>query len=121
MIPWDGEPYEVTHWRTANVHLDHDEACQYALCFVPSTLCPPGQEEVDLGLKLVRIYHRGRLFKVHPRQPRRGRSTDPAELRDCTLRAPDGIKSRAAMSPGGRIRRPPLRRHPALVSNPARP
>ena len=69
MIPWDGEPYEVTHWRSAKVHLDHDEACQYSLCFVPSTLCPPGQEEVDLGLKLVRIYRRGGCSRCIPVSP----------------------------------------------------
>ena len=46
-----------------------------------------------LGSKLVRIYHRGRLIKVHPRQDRGGRSTDPddypAELSAYTLRAPE--------------------------------
>ena len=68
---------------------------------MPSTLCPPGQQvEVGLGVKLVRIYHRGRLVKVHPDQPRGGRSTDtadyPAELSAYTLRAPDGIKRSAA-------------------------
>ena len=68
---------------------------------MPSTLCPPGQQvEVGLGLKLVRIYHRGQLIKVHSRQPRGGRSTDtadyPAELSAYTLRAPDGIKRSAA-------------------------
>ena len=56
--------------------------------------------EVGLGVKLVRIYHRGQLVKVHPRQPRGGRSTDtadyPAELSAYTLRAPDGIKRSAA-------------------------
>ena len=101
LSPWDGEPYEVTHWRTAKVHPDHHVACQYALYFVPSTLCPPGQQvEVGLGPKLVRVYHRGRLVKVHPRQPRGGRATDtadyPAELSAYTLRAPDGIKRSAA-------------------------
>ena len=51
-------------------------ACQYALYSVPSSLCPPGQRvEIGLGSKLVRIYHRGRLLKLHPRQPRGGRST----------------------------------------------
>ena len=102
--PWDGEPYEVTHWRTAKVHPDHHVAGQYALYSVPSTLCPPGQQvEIGLGLKLVRIYHRGRLVKGHPRQPRGGRATDaqdyPAELSAYTLRAPDGIK-RSAAEPG---------------------
>ena len=93
MAEWDGEPYEVTHWRTAKVHPDHHVACQYALYSVPSSLCPPGQRvEIGLGSKLVRIYHRGRLLKLHPRQPRGGRSTDaagyPTELTAYTLRAP---------------------------------
>ena len=101
LIPWNGEPYEVTHWRTAKVHPDHHVAGQYALYSVPSALCPPGQQvEIGLGLKLVRIYHRGQLVKVHPRQPRGGRATDaedyPAELSAYTLRAPDGIKRGAA-------------------------
>ena len=101
LAPWDGEPYEVTHWRTAKVQPDHHVACQYALYSVPSSLCPPGQRvEIGLGSKLVRIYHRGRLLKLHPRQPRGGRSTDaadyPAELTPYTLRAPDRIKRNAA-------------------------
>ena len=101
LVPWDGEPYEVTHWRSAKVHADHHVACQYALYSIPSTLCPPGQQvEVGLGVKLVRIFHRGQLIKVHPRQPKGGRSTDtadyPAELSAYTLRAPDGIKRSAA-------------------------
>ena len=104
LLPWDGEPYELTHWRTAKVHPDHHVACQYALYSVPSTLCPPGQQvEVGLGPKLVRIFDRGQLVKVHPRQPRGGRSTDPAdypiELSAYTLRAPDGIK-RSAIEQG---------------------
>ena len=101
LIPWDSEPYEVTEWRTAKVHPDHHVACRYALYSVPSSLCPPGQQvEIGLGSKLVRIYHRGRLVKLHPRQPRGGRSTDaadyPAELTAYTLRAPDGITRSAA-------------------------
>ena len=59
LLPWDGGPYEVTHWRVAKVHTDQHVACQYALYSVPSTFCPPGQQvEVGLGLKLVRIFHR---------------------------------------------------------------
>ena len=91
----------MTDWRTAKVHPDHHIACQYALYSVPSATCPPGQKvEVRLGSKLVRIYHRGRLIKVHPRQDRGGRSTDPddypAELSAYTLRAPEQIKRSAA-------------------------
>ena len=98
---WDAEPYEMTDWRTAKVHPDHHIACQYALYSVPSATCPPGQKvEVRLGSKLVRIYHRGRLIKVHPRQNRGGRSTDPddypAELSAYTIKDPDRIKLSAA-------------------------
>ena len=101
LSPWDGEPYELTDWRTAKVHPDHHVACQYALYSVPAALCPPGQQvEIGLGRQLVRIYHRGRLVKVHPRQPRGGRSTDsadyPAELTAYTMRAPENIKRSAA-------------------------
>ena len=68
---------------------------------MPSALCPPGQQvELQLGAKLVRIYHRGALLKVHPRQPRGGRATDrndyPAELSPYTLRAPEQLQRRAA-------------------------
>ena len=101
LVPWDGEPYEITHWRTAKVHPEHHVACQYALYSVPADLCAPGQQvEIGLGSKLAPIYHRGRLLKLHPRQPRGGRSTDaadyPAELTPYTLRAPDRIKRDAA-------------------------
>ena len=101
LAPWDGEPYEVTHWRTVKVHPDHHVACQYALYSVPAALCPPGQQvKIGLGSKLVRIYHKGRLVKLHPRQARGGRSTDaadyPTELTAYTLRAPEGIKRSAA-------------------------
>ena len=101
LAPWDGEPYEVTCWRTVKVHADHHVSCQYALYSVPSSLCPPGQQvEIGLGSKLVRIYHRGKLIKTHVRQPRGGRATDPddypAELTAYTTRAPDRIKRSAA-------------------------
>ena len=98
------------------MHPDHHVACQYALYSVPSSLCPAGQRvEIGLGSKLVRIYHRGRLLKLHPRQPRGGRSTDPQdypkELTAYTLRAPDRIERSAAehgSSVRGRLRRASL-------------
>ena len=53
-----------------------------------------------VGSKLVRIYHRGKLIKVHQRQPRGGRATDPddypAQISAYTTRAPDHIKREAA-------------------------
>ena len=100
LIPWDGEPYELAYWRNAKVHQDHHIQCQQALYSVPASLCPPGQNvEVRVDSKLVHIYHRGRLLKVHPRQARGGRATDPAdypaELSAYTTRTPDRIKGKA--------------------------
>ena len=101
LISWDGEPYEIADWRNAKVHQGHHIQCHQALYSVPSALCPPGQRvEIRADSKLVRIYHKGRLVKLHPRQARGGRSTDPQdypkELTAYTLRAPDRIKRSAA-------------------------
>lgn len=50
--------------------------------------------------RLVRLYHRGALIKVHAPQPPGGRSTDytdyPAELAPYAMRAPDACLRRAA-------------------------
>ena len=129
LLPWDGDPYEITHWRTAKVHPDHHVACQYALYSVPASVCPPGQKvEVRLDSKLVRLYHRGKLVKVHERQPRGGRATDPndypAELTAYTMKVPEHEGARAhqaqrssAGTGGGRVRRASLRRSPAMVQD----
>ena len=68
---------------------------------MPASICPPGQKvELRLDSKLVRVYHRGKLIKVHERQPKGRRSTDPedyrAELTAYTMKAPDRIKDDAA-------------------------
>jgi transposase len=102
LLPWDGEPYDVPDWRTATVHPDHHVACQYALYSVPASRCAPGATvEVQLTNTLVRIYHQGQVVKVHPRQPRGGRATDPedypAALTPYTLRAPDRLLRQAAL------------------------
>ena len=101
LIPWDGEPYEISGWRNAKVHQDHHIQCRQALYPVPSSLCPPGQKvEIRVDSKLVRIYHRGRLIKTHVRQPKGGRATGPedcpAGLSAYTTRAPGRIKHSAA-------------------------
>jgi hypothetical protein len=63
-------------------------------------------QEVDVrgDRRLVRIYHRGELLKVHPVQPPGGRSTDstdsPAERTPYALRAPDYcIRQAQALGP----------------------
>lgn len=102
LLPWDGEPYAVPDWRTATVHPDHHIAYRYALYSVPSTTCPPGTRvELRGDGKLVRIFHRGTVVKVHPRQQRGGRATDsadyPQELTVYTLRAPDRLQRQARL------------------------
>ena len=39
LAAWDGEPYEITRWRTVKGAQDHHVACQYTLYSVPSSLC----------------------------------------------------------------------------------
>ncbi|MDA1129596.1 MAG: hypothetical protein O2913_13020 [Chloroflexi bacterium] len=100
LLPWDGEFYDLPDWRDAKVHPDHHIAYGYALYSAPHLTCPPGTKvEVRGDSKLVRLYRRGVLVKVHPRKPRGGRSTDeddyPPELTIYTTRAPDRVLRRA--------------------------
>jgi transposase len=76
---YDGVPFDVPIWRQVSVHLDHHVSFQSALYSAPSDRCPPHTRvEVRGDRQLVRIYAHGVLVTVHPRQPKGGRSTDPA-------------------------------------------
>lgn len=102
LLPYGGEPYSVPHWRVATVHPDHHVAYDYALYSVPDASCPPGTKvELRADSHLVRIYRRGVAVKVHPRQPRGGRSTDaadyPQELTPYTTRSPERAKHQARL------------------------
>jgi transposase len=101
LIPWSGEPYDVPDWRSVKVHPDHHIAYRYALYSAPDSTCPPGTRlEVRGDSKLVRLYRRGELVKVHPRKPRGGRSTDPEdyppEKTAYTLRSPNYMRRKMA-------------------------
>ena len=101
LLPYDGEPYDVPEWRDAVVHRDHHVYYRYAIYSAPDATCPPGTKvEVRGDLKLVKLYRHGKLLKVHPRQPRGGRSTDPEdyprELTPYTLRSPDYLRKLSA-------------------------
>lgn len=101
LLPWDGEPYDLPDWHQATVHPDHHIAYRYALYSAPHHICPPGTKlEVRGDSKLVRLYRRGICVKVHPRQSRGGRSTDPQdyppELTPYTTRAPDHLRRQGA-------------------------
>ena len=100
LLPWDGVPYDVPTWRELVVHPDHHVSFQYALYSAPATTCPPGTRlEVRGDRSLVKLYRRGELVKVHPRQGQGGRSTDPddypQERTAYALRAPDRLIRRA--------------------------
>ncbi|MSQ28420.1 MAG: IS21 family transposase [Dehalococcoidia bacterium] len=102
LLPYDGEPYAMPDWRAATVHPDHHVAYRYALYSVPAASCPPGTKVELIGdAGLVRIYHRGVVVKVHPRQAQGGRSTDdadyPQELTMYTTRSPERAKRQALL------------------------
>lgn len=73
---------------------------KYALYSVPQHLGLAGcQVEIGIERSLVRIYHRGALVKVHPRQEKGGRVTDPEDLaehlRPYASRDPEPVRERA--------------------------
>lgn len=101
LLPWDGQPYDVPDWNSVTVHPDHHIAYRYAIYSAPDSTCPPGTKlEVRGDRKLVRLYRRGALVKVHPRQPRGRRSTDPEdyppEKTAYTLRSPNYMRRQMA-------------------------
>ncbi|MBI4333083.1 MAG: hypothetical protein HY673_17600 [Chloroflexi bacterium] len=101
LLPWNGDPYDVPDWKDVTVHLDHHVAFKYAIYSAPDATCPPGTKlEIRGDHELVRLYKKGALVKVHPRQPRGGRSTDPedypAELTPYTLRSPNYYRRKSA-------------------------
>jgi transposase len=91
LLPLAPEPFDRPTWATATVHPDHHIQFRQALYSVPTAYL---RKEVDVrgDSRLVRIYHHGELIKVHPVQPRGGRSTDytdyPAERAAYAMRAP---------------------------------
>ena len=72
-------PYDVPLYATAKVHRDHHVEVARSLYSVPGALIG-ARVEVRADRVLVRIFHRGQLVKVHPRQQPGRRSTDPDDL-----------------------------------------
>jgi transposase len=77
--PAPTEPYDVPIYTTAKVHRDHHIEVARSLYSVPGNLIGT-RVEVRADRSLVRVYARGQLVKVHPRQAPGGRSTDPDDL-----------------------------------------
>jgi transposase len=71
--------YDVPIYTTAKVHRDHHIEVAKALYSVPGNLIG-SRVDVRADRTLVRIFQRGQLVKVHPRQQPGRRSTDPDDL-----------------------------------------
>jgi transposase len=92
-------PYDLPHYATPKVHRDHHVEVAKALYSVPGNLI--GKHlDARADKDLVRLYWRGTVVKVHPRQAPGGRSTDPADLPNGTevyaLRDLERLKNMAA-------------------------
>ena len=131
LLPAPTALYDVPIYATAKVHRDHHIEVAKALYSVPGALIG-ARVEVRADRTLVRIFHRGQLVKVHPRQQPGRRSTDPDDLpADKTvyaMRDLDRLRRMAAEArPGDRRLRHRAARHPAAVDEdapglrPARP
>jgi hypothetical protein len=71
-------PYDLPHYANPKVHRDHHIEVQKALYTVPGLI--GHRVDVRSDAKLVRVFYKGELIKVHPRQKPGGRVTDPADL-----------------------------------------
>ncbi|MGH8880987.1 MAG: IS21 family transposase, partial [Stackebrandtia sp.] len=71
--------YDVPIYTSAKVHRDHHIEVARALYSVPGSLIGK-RVEVRADTKLVRIFHRGQLVKIHPRQAPGRRVTDADDL-----------------------------------------
>ncbi len=92
LLPLSPEPFDRPTWAEATVHPDHHLQFRRAIYSVPTQYI--GQRvDVRGDSRLIRIYHRGELIKVHPPHPPGGRSTDyadyPTERTPYAMRAPD--------------------------------
>lgn len=97
-LPAPESRYDLPRFLHVTVQRDHHVTADRALYSVPTAYI--GEEvTVRLDRDLVRIYHRGRLVKTHPRQPPGARSTDgadyPPEVAACAMRDTDTLAEKA--------------------------
>jgi hypothetical protein len=71
--------YDTPILRTVTVHRDHHVEIAKALYSVPTDWIG-AHLDARADSALVKLFHRGRLIKTHPRQRPGGRSTDPSDL-----------------------------------------
>jgi transposase len=98
LLPLAPEPFDRPTWAWATVHPDHHIQFRRALYSVPTRYLRQ-RVEVRGDSRLVRIYHRGALIKVHAPQPPGGRATDyadyPADRARYAMRAPEACCGQA--------------------------
>jgi Integrase core domain len=91
--------YELPVYATAKVHRDHHIEVARALYSIPGNLIG-ARVDVRADRELVRVFHRGVLVKIHPRQAPGGRITDaddlPAEKTAYAMRDLDHLRRLAA-------------------------
>lgn len=73
------EPYDVPIFASVKVHRDHHVEVGKALYSMPTAYIGQ-QAQARADSRLVKLFVRGQLVKVHPRQPAGGRSTDREDL-----------------------------------------
>jgi hypothetical protein len=79
LLPAPTTRYDVPLYATPKVHRDHHIEVAKALYSIPGNLIG-SVVDARADAVLVKVFFRGQLVKVHPRQPPGGRSTDPADL-----------------------------------------
>jgi Integrase core domain len=119
LLPVPEVPYVVPIYATVKVHRDFHVQVGKALYSAPKAYL--GQQvQARADGELVKLFHRGRLIKTHPRQKPGGRWTDPEDLprREGRLRdarpAEADHRRRRARHQCGYLRRAAARRQTAL-------
>jgi hypothetical protein len=79
LLPAPARPYDLPVYVSAKVHRDHHIEVARALYSIPGNLIG-AQVDVRADRQLVRVYLRGVLVKIHPRQAPGGRITDAEDL-----------------------------------------
>jgi len=79
LLPAPTDPYDIPVWAEPLVAKDHYAQVACALYTLPTEFI--GKKlRARADKNLVCFYHAGVLVKTHPRQPRGGKSTDPADF-----------------------------------------
>ncbi len=79
LLPAPEQAYDMPTYGDVRVHRDQHFRIAYALYSMPAQYV--GETvHVIADRQLVRVYHRRVLVKTHPRQPKGGRHSDPADF-----------------------------------------